>query len=165
MKKSDDRKTLDGFVENYVVPYRKKISPKTTTHTSSAVAKSEFKAAAAGRIWYRFKRVLAASCIMSAPSSNFSHDQTQYSPAEWIAASSCQRSYCLGRSHSHGWASMLNLTWLLLNSKTIIALIWCWTKASVPSAQQLLVFTWIQSELSDASELNILMGVQCVSQH
>lgn len=49
-EKPDDRKTLDGFVENYVVPYRKKLATKPQHTLAAQLPKASFKAAAAGRI-------------------------------------------------------------------------------------------------------------------
>jgi hypothetical protein len=41
-EKPEDIKILDRFSEKYVMPYRKKLAPKTTTYTGEVVAKIEF---------------------------------------------------------------------------------------------------------------------------
>ena len=41
-EKPEDIKILDQFAEKYVMPYRKKLAPKTTTYTGEVVAKIEF---------------------------------------------------------------------------------------------------------------------------
>ena len=43
MKKSDDRKTLDGFVKNYVVPYRKKLAQEPQHTLVAQLPKASLK--------------------------------------------------------------------------------------------------------------------------
>jgi hypothetical protein len=41
-EKPEDILILDRFSEKYILPYRKKLAPKTTTYTGAVVARIEF---------------------------------------------------------------------------------------------------------------------------